>query len=393
MVSNSDRKLRILTFNGTYLPGFKAGGPIRSIANMAERLNNTFEFYILTKDRDFGDVHPYPNIKVDQWNMVRNEMVYYHSPEKATISNMKKIINDLDFDIVYLNGFFSSYTIKYLLLRRLKLIGNFPTIILPRGDLSKGALQLKRLKKKLYMKLSLVLGLYNNLFWQATSDSELQDIKNNFKRNVLIKKVENLSSLPTTFDQKKGDTKKKGYLKIIFLSRITEVKNLKFAIEALRGLEGNIEFNIFGPISDLVYWEECQKLINKLPKNIMVKYHGSVENSKVSRIMKENNVLFLPTFGENYGHVIVEAFITGIPVLISDRTPWRELEKYSVGWDISLNHPEEFKRKLQNLIYLEDEEYSKYKKFTANYVNKFIDTDDKTDDLKKLFYQALQGKF
>lgn len=44
----------------------------------------------------------------------------------------------------------------------------------------------------------------------------------------------------------------------------------------------------------------------------------------------------MPTFNENYGHAIVESFVAGLPVVISDRTPWRNLEKINAGWDIPL---------------------------------------------------------
>ncbi len=41
-------RLKILTFVGVYLPGFKAGGPLRTIANMTANLGDEFEFWIFT---------------------------------------------------------------------------------------------------------------------------------------------------------------------------------------------------------------------------------------------------------------------------------------------------------------------------------------------------------
>jgi len=63
----------ILTFVGCYLPGYRGGGPIRTIANMVDRLGDEFEFRIITMDRDLGDVKPYENVKVDSWNAVGKE--------------------------------------------------------------------------------------------------------------------------------------------------------------------------------------------------------------------------------------------------------------------------------------------------------------------------------
>ena len=48
-------KTTILSSVGYYLPGYKAGGPIRTLANMVDRLGDEFQFKIVTLDRDFGD--------------------------------------------------------------------------------------------------------------------------------------------------------------------------------------------------------------------------------------------------------------------------------------------------------------------------------------------------
>ncbi|WP_051683097.1 glycosyltransferase family 4 protein [Salinicoccus luteus] len=384
-----NKKIKVLTFNGTYLPGYKAGGPIRSIANMTERLREEFTFYIITKDRDFNENVPYKNIKIDDWNKIREEFVYYHSPRKDNLSNIMKLIKDYDFDIVYLNGFFSSYTLKYLLLRRMKLIDKYPTIILPRGDLSTSALKLKSFKKKFFIGVAKILGLYSGLVWQATSEHEARDIKKNFKSDIRVVNVGNLSSIPISSEVSKREQKKTGCLKIVFLSRITKMKNLKYALKVLGDLKENIEFNIYGPVSDKQYWKECMKLIEDFPQNINVNYHGSINNNEVNSTMKENHALFLPTLGENYGHVIVEALLAEIPILISDNTPWRNLEDYNVGWDISLDQPEEFQNKIRYLASLDEDEYSSFRKNTRIYIDKYIDTEEKINDVKELFFSTI----
>jgi hypothetical protein len=38
----------------------------------------------------------------------------------------------------------------------------------------------------------------------------------------------------------------------------------------------------------------------------------------------------------------------GCPVLVSDKTPWRGLEKYGAGWDIPLEEPSRFRNVLEN---------------------------------------------
>jgi hypothetical protein len=67
----------ILTSVGYYLPGYKAGGPIRTLANMVGRLGDEFQFKIVTADRDFDDTKPYPEIKIDGWNSKGYPENYY----------------------------------------------------------------------------------------------------------------------------------------------------------------------------------------------------------------------------------------------------------------------------------------------------------------------------
>ena len=52
----------------------------------------------------------------------------------------------------------------------------------------------------------------------------------------------------------------------------------------------------------------------------------------------EYHFFILPTLGENFGHVFIEALAAGCPLIISNRTPWLELEKKGIGWDIPLEN-------------------------------------------------------
>lgn len=45
----------ILILMGRYLPGYKDGGPVRTIVNLVDILGNEYNFNIMTSDRDHGD--------------------------------------------------------------------------------------------------------------------------------------------------------------------------------------------------------------------------------------------------------------------------------------------------------------------------------------------------
>ena len=101
-------------------------------------------------------------------------------------------------------------------------------------------------------------------------------------------------------------------------------------------MRSRVNFEIFGPAEDAAYWKSCQDLIANLPPNIRVHWHGETSNDGVVAAMATTDLFFLPTAGENFGHAIFEALSTGVPVLISDQTPWRDLAAASAGWDLPL---------------------------------------------------------
>jgi hypothetical protein len=97
-------KPRVLIFLAHYLPGHKAGGPVRSISNLVERLGGEFDFSIVTADRDLGDAGPYPGVEVDRWTDVGPARVLYTSPGRQKLSHFARIIKDTTHEVIYLNS-------------------------------------------------------------------------------------------------------------------------------------------------------------------------------------------------------------------------------------------------------------------------------------------------
>jgi glycosyltransferase involved in cell wall biosynthesis len=74
-------------------------------------------------------------------------------------------------------------------------------------------------------------------------------------------------------------------------------------------------------------------------------------------VLADSHFFVLPTLGENFGHAIVEAWQSGIPVVISDRTPWRGLAQKNVGWDLALEDTFEWQRVLQRCVNMSVHDY------------------------------------
>ncbi|MGQ0441176.1 glycosyltransferase family 4 protein, partial [Bacillus sp. B-TM1] len=146
-----------------------------------------------------------------------------------------------------------------------------PIIVAPRGEFSPGALKIKKLKKELFIKSTKLVGLHNKVIWHATSEEEKTDITQIYGEGVPVRVALNLPNIFENTEYQKKE-KKRGELKLVFLSRITEKKNLKGALTFLKGITGNITFDIYGPIENQNYWKTCQDVIESLPNNVQVNY-------------------------------------------------------------------------------------------------------------------------
>jgi glycosyltransferase involved in cell wall biosynthesis len=190
--------------------------------------------------------------------------------------------------------------------------------------------------------------------------------------------------------------KKEGELKLFFLSRISEKKNLLFALNILKkiSLQGNqkITFDIYGPIEDNLYWTECLKIITELNSaHFKINYMGAVKGEFVNSMMMKYHFLFLPTLNENYGHAIVESFVNGKPVIISDQTPWRNLVLNNSGWDIALNNISKFENVIKDCLLMSGEEYKNMSKSAIQFSEKFCISEETPFKMNDMFEYVIKN--
>jgi glycosyltransferase involved in cell wall biosynthesis len=314
----------ILCFVPHYLPGFRSGGVARSIANFVDQLGDEFDIRIICSDRDLNDSKSYSNIKIDSWNVVGKAKVFYASKKTISFFGIKDFLSQAEYDVIYFNSFFSfRFTILPLFVRIFGSLKKKTFVISTRGEFSEGALQIKKIKKIFFIFIVKYLGLYKNLNWQASSILELEDIKKNF--GEVAQKINIVPDLISTkvFSYKKKNKRDSKNLKIIFLSRISPMKNLVFLIRVLTRVSIPLKLSIYGHKEDANYWNYCKKIIKKLPSNIKTYIGKEIHHEKIFQYFQKNDLFAFPTRGENFGHVVLESLSVGTCVILSDKTPWR----------------------------------------------------------------------
>lgn len=201
-----------------------------------------------------------------------------------------------------------------------------------RGALSEWALGQKRLKKAvaLYFYQRHILDRAKLIF--ATSEKESNEIKLiTSNRNILV--ISNFSQT-NLVNPSELSLSRSGPFTFGFLGRIQKVKNIHSFLKALiktqekNGILSAVK--IAGPIEDPVYMSDL--------KNLCASYLGPVDflgelnSCEKMEFFEAIDVLFLPSFTENFGNVVVEALSHSVPVLVSDKTPWANVEENKVGW-------------------------------------------------------------
>lgn len=189
--------------------------------------------------------------------------------------------------------------------------------------------------------------------------------------------LQNLSIFPNfrIYDFKPKANPMQDVLRVVFMARITPDKgcNILFNIAQKALCDGaNIHFTFFGPI-DSEYQDEFHERLEKTSNS---KYGGLLNSNQVLEELNKFDVMVLPSFyqGEGYPGSIIEAYIAGIPAIVSN---WKALPELVIegqtGYVFDLRTPEDIYKHLlyllhdpEQLKYLKNRSHKESYKYSAN---------------------------
>jgi glycosyltransferase involved in cell wall biosynthesis len=227
------------------------------------------------------------------------------------------------FDLLYVNSLWNPvFTVIPIVAMRLGMIHARKVLIAPRGELSIGALSLKKARKLAFLVLWRRFLDGMDAMWHASSNDEAAQIR----AVVPSARVEvSLDPVLLPIEPLQAKEANSGCARLVFIGRISRKKNVDLILTALRDLSKPVEFDIYGPLEDPAYWSKCESLIRQVPKFVQVKYRGELTPSEVPPTFSKYEAFIFPTLGENFGHVIAESLSASCPVVCSDRTPWTRI--------------------------------------------------------------------
>jgi glycosyltransferase involved in cell wall biosynthesis len=320
---------KLLIYYSHFAPAYKAGGPIQSLVNMAEILRRHYRIYVVCGSYDLGESEVLRDIIVDQWYLYAENVSVFYS-NRHLLRAMRQTMMEIDPDYVYINGLFLPVYNWYPLWMAIN--QKRKVVVAPRGMLQQGALTIKSTKKELFLRVFKFLGAHQRVRWHATDEQEKKDVQHVFGDKMDVRLAPNIPKSPRQTLSKRN--KKIGELRLVFLSLITEKKNLLLLLETLQKVQTFVSLDIYGPIKDMDYWKKCQSFMKGSFHRI--NYKGSIDPNRVQDVLSAYHLFVLPTLGENFGHAIYEALSVGTPCIISRFTPWGMLQEKSSGITIEL---------------------------------------------------------
>lgn len=359
--------MKICILTHCFFPSKLRGGPTVSMTNMVQALSDIGDLSVVTIGTE-ADGKQYDSVKMG-YNRLFGCDVYYLTKNKP-LEFYKRIVQ-IEPDVIYISSLFSwEYSLAGLFYGRVR---HCRVIVAPRGELMPRALKIKSGRKQIFLCLVKALGLIHSVELHVTSKEEEKQSHIVFPKCV-IWNIPNIPQMKEDYSNRKR--KNPGQLCIAMIGRVHPIKNIDVGLLLMKEIEGDVCINIYGAREIPEYLEKCKKIASGLPENIHVRFWGVIEHEQMQKVFLDNHILLSPTQSENFGQAIVEAMLAGMPVIISNNTPWHNLEKCRSGWDISLKDKAKFVQTLQTMVDMDSTKYLEMCSAACDYIRNEINVDE-----------------
>ena len=106
-------------------------------------------------------------------------------------------------------------------------------------------------------------------------------------------------------------------------------------IEAMSGVE-HLRLKIAGE-GEIAYVRSLMNMVNDLGLGGKIEFVGPVYGVEKWQMVRDADVVVLPSYSENFGLIVAEALASGTPVMTTTGTPWQAIEANDCGWWIEPN--------------------------------------------------------
>ena len=149
---------------------------------------------------------------------------------------------------------------------------------------------------------------------------------------------------------------------ILFFGQIGENKGLEILLKAISLTNSNVNLIIAGKVLDWNPFDQYQKLIDDLKINVKItKILRFIEDHEMHKLFSVASATILPYKKSYQSGVLLMAMSTGLPVIVSDIDPMKEIIKNDInGLLHKSNNSIDLAQKIDFYLEKKSEKFSKY---------------------------------
>jgi len=286
-------------------------------------------------------------------NIIEKEYTHFLPPPlERKFGYSKDFRNYLEknrkYDLYHCQGVWQYPT--YITAKKARKFGK-PYVITPRGMLYPQEFERSTIKKKIAMALFQKRDLQQAACIHVTCREEMEHLRD-LGITTPVAVIPNPIETKGFLDQPVNSPEK---MRFGYLGRIhprKKVERLLYAWDQLEGKTGDKELVIIGA-GDHKYHQFLKDEAGRLQLQ-NVEFTGFLSGQAKEDKLASLSYLVVPSNFENFGMIIAEALVRGIPVIASKGTPWQDLETYDCGWWVE-NDVETLIQKMKEAIGLSDD--------------------------------------
>ena len=120
-------------------------------------------------------------------------------------------------------------------------------------------------------------------------------------------------------------------MRLLYLGRLHPIKGIDNLLRALNEVDDvKLSLEIYGD-GEEAYKLHLRQLIHELGLERRVGFMGHVDGEEKTKAFMESDVCIVPSFTENFGMVVAESLVHGVPVIAGKGTPWPDLDARGCG--------------------------------------------------------------
>lgn len=338
--------MKVLHVTPAFYPAAHWGGFAQSVPGLCDALARTrdVELRVLTTDSDGPKTRRRISVKAFPTRFAAGYEVYYcrrlwgQSISPGLLRRLWSMARWAD--VVHLTATYSFPTIPTLFVCRI--LGR-PVVWSPRGALQRWQGTTRERAKSVWEKVCNGLCDPKRVVLHFTSEEEKNESWPRIRR-AQAKVIHNGIDLPDLND---GPNKRNGNLRLLHLGRLHPIKGIENLLQALTRTKSDVTLSVCGD-GEPSYRQSLESLVSELSLDRRVTFRGPIDEATKGRQFHEADLCVVPSFKENFSMVVAESLSHGVPVIVGDGTPWKQVDGKGCGRCVP-NSPEELAKAIDSL--------------------------------------------